>query len=496
MVMRLRELIEGLMPVTVTGDCFIAGLSCDSRNVGEGDLFFAVSGEHFDGNEFIKDALMRGAGAVVSGSPLSLPVDVPYVQVQDIYTAMAGIADRFYGHPSGRLSVTGITGTNGKTTTSYILHNILSADGINAGLIGTIRYILGPRELTGRFTTPEALDFQRMLAAMYDGGITHAVTEVSSHALSLKRVDFTDFDIAVFTNLTRDHLDFHGDMEAYYRAKQRLFLELTRHAAVVNIDDPYGRRLVNEIRGCLSQGQGAGFRIITCGIDSDDAELRAVEIREGFEGLDFTVTYGPEVFHVGSPLLGVTNVYNILSAIGASVASGTGWDRIIEGVRQCRGVEGRMEAVKAGQGFLAIIDYAHTPDALQKVLKTLRRLTRGRIITVFGCGGDRDRGKRPEMGRIAAELSDTVIVTSDNPRTENPVAIVDDIIGGMERGEYIVEPDRKRAIEEAVRIAGPDDVVLIAGKGHEEYQEIAGVRYPFSDREVLRETIMGLTIED
>ncbi len=494
MVMRLGELIEGLMPVTVTGDCLVEGLSCDSRNVGEGDLFFAVRGGRFDGNEFIKDALMRRAAAVVSGSPLSLSVDVPYVHVQDIYTAMAGIADRFYGHPSGRLSITGITGTNGKTTTSYILHNILSADGIRAGLIGTIRYILGTQELTGRFTTPEALDFQRMLAGMSDGGMTHAVTEVSSHALSLKRVDFTDFDIAVFTNLTRDHLDFHGDMEAYYRAKQRLFLDLTRHAAVVNIDDPYGRRLVKEIRGGLRQG--ADLRIITCGIDSDDAELRAVEVKEGVEGLDFTVMYGSEVFHVGSPLLGVTNIYNILSAIGASVASGTGWERIIEGVRRCRGVEGRMESVKAGQGFLAIVDFAHTPDAMQKVLKTLRRLTGGRIITVFGCGGDRDRGKRPEMGRIAAELSDTVIVTSDNPRTEDPVAIVDDIKKGIKKGEYIVEPDRKRAIEEAVRIAGPDDVVLIAGKGHEEYQEIAGVRYPFSDREVLREGIMGLTIDD
>ncbi len=491
MVMRLMELIEGLTPVIVTGDCVIGGLSCDSRNVGEGELFFAVRGGHFDGNEFIKDAIMRRAAAIVSESPLTLTVDVPYVQVQDIYTAMAGIADRFYGHPSGKLSVTGITGTNGKTTTSYILHTILSANGIRAGLLGTIRYILGSQELRGRFTTPEALDFQRMLADMHNRGITHAVAEVSSHALSLKRVDFTDFDIAVFTNLTRDHLDFHGDMEAYFRAKRRLFLELARHAAVVNMDDPYGRRLVSEIRG----GQVADFRIITCGIDSDDAELRAVEIKEGFDGLDFTVMYGPEVFRVSSPLLGVTNVYNILSAIGASVALGIGWERIVEGVRQCGGVEGRMEPVKAGQGFLAIVDYAHTPDALQKVLKTLRRLTRGRIVTVFGCGGDRDRGKRPEMGRIAAELSDTAIVTSDNPRTEDPVGIVDDIIRGMKKGEYIVEPDRKRAIEEAVRIAGPDDVVLIAGKGHEEYQEIAGVRYPFSDREVLREGIMGLTID-
>ncbi|NOY38913.1 MAG: UDP-N-acetylmuramoyl-L-alanyl-D-glutamate--2,6-diaminopimelate ligase [Nitrospirae bacterium] len=494
MVMRLGKLIEGLMPVTVSGDCVIEGLSCDSRNVGEGDLFFAVRGEHFDGNEFIEDALMRRAGAIVSESPLSLSLDVPYVQVQDIYTAMAGIADRFYGHPSGKLSVTGITGTNGKTTTSYILHTILSADGARAGLLGTIKYVLGSQELRGRFTTPEALDFQRMLADMHDRGITHAVVEVSSHALSLKRVDFTEFDVAVFTNLTRDHLDFHGDMEAYYRAKRRLFLELARHAAVVNIDDPYGRRLVKESRE--GPAQEADFSIITCGIDSDDAELRAVEIKEGFEGLDFTVMYGQEVFHVSSPLLGVTNIYNILSAIGASVALGIEWERIVEGVRQCSGVEGRMEPVKAGQDFLAVIDYAHTPDALQKVLETLRRLAKGRIITVFGCGGDRDRGKRPEMGRIAAELSDTAIVASDNPRTEDPVGIIDDIIGGMKKGEYIIEPDRNKAIKEAVRIAGPDDVVLIAGKGHEEYQEIRGVRYPFSDREILREAIRGLTIED
>ncbi|NOZ26135.1 MAG: UDP-N-acetylmuramoyl-L-alanyl-D-glutamate--2,6-diaminopimelate ligase [Nitrospirae bacterium] len=480
------------MPVAVTGDCTVRGLSADSRGVKEGDIFFAVKGGRFDGNEFISDAVVRRAGAVVSERPRPRSLEIPYVQVRDIYTAMAVIADRFYGHPSGRLSLTGVTGTNGKTTTSYILFSILRADGRRAGLIGTIRYILGAEHVKGRFTTPEALDFQRFLAEMCDRGVTDAVAEVSSHSLSLKRVSCTDFDVSVFTNLTRDHLDFHGDMEAYFRAKQRLFLDLTRRAAVVNIDDAYGRRLVEEIR--RAGGKGTELRIITCGIESEDAELRAADIDEGFEGLDFTVKYGSEEFRIRSPLIGVTNVYNILSAVGASVALGIGRDRIVEGVRLCRGVEGRMEPVRSERGFLAIVDYAHTPDALQRVLKTLRRLTSGRIITVFGCGGDRDRGKRPEMGRIVAELSDTAVVTSDNPRSENPLDIIEEIVEGMGNAEFIVEPDRKSAIEAAVRAARPDDVVLIAGKGHEDYQEIDGVRHPFSDMEVLKEAVRGLPV--
>lgn len=489
MCMRLSELIEGLTPAAVTGDCVVGGLSADSREVSEGDLFFAVRGDRFDGNDFIRDAVARKAGAVVSEMPMPPGVKVPYVQVRDIHAAMAVIADRFYRHPSGRLSLTGITGTNGKTTTSYILLAILAAEGVRAGLTGTIRYIVGSEELAGRFTTPEALDFQRLLSLMSDRGVTHAVAEVSSHSLSLKRVDCTDFDTAVFTNLTRDHLDFHGDMEAYYRAKQRLFLELTGRAAVVNIDDPYGRRLVEAIRDRAVHG--TGLRVITYGIESRDADFRAADIDEGFDGLAFTVVHGAEQYRLSSPLLGVTNVYNILSAAGAAFAMGIGWERIAEGVSRCSGVDGRMEPVRSGLGFLAVIDYAHTPDALRRVLESLRRLTRGRIITVFGCGGDRDRGKRPLMGGIAAELSDIAIVTSDNPRTEDPMAIVNDILEGMGGAEYIVEPDRKAAIETAVRVARPGDVVLIAGKGHEDYQEIGGVRHRFSDREVLMEAISG-----
>ncbi len=481
--MKLRDLIDGVSPVAVTGDCDIEGLSTDSRRVRKGDLFFAVRGGRFDGNRFVGEAVERGAAAVVSELPLS--PGVPAVQVRDVHAAMAHAADRFYGHPSGRMRITGITGTNGKTTTSYILHSILTVDGSQAGLIGTIRNITGSREERAAFTTPEAVDFQRILAGMLGEGVTRTVAEVSSHALALRRVDCTDFSVAVFTNLTRDHLDFHGDMEAYYRAKKRLFSELATSAAVINIDDPYGMRLYGELR----EERGGDFPIVTCGIGNEGAALRALEIREGFDGLDFSLVHGTGVFRVASPLVGITNVYNILAAVGAALASGIGWDGIITGVRRCRGVDGRMEPVKAGQDFLAVVDYAHTPDALRKAIETLRRLTRGRIITVFGCGGDRDRGKRPEMGRIASNLSDVAVVTSDNPRTEDPGRILKDITAAMDGGYYIVEPDRRRAIEAAVSAAGPGDVVLVAGKGHEDYQDVGGVRHPFSDREVLRESI-------
>ncbi len=495
--MKLEELIEGLGLTVGDPVCEIKGLASDSRRVREGDLFFAIQGGRHNGNDYTVDAVSRGARAVISERAPRRDLGVPCLQVSDIHRAMAAIADRFHGHPSGRLKVVGVTGTNGKTTTAHLVRSILECSGIKAGLIGTTGYILGGEVEKGLFTTPEAIEFQRMLGEIRDAGMSHAVTEVSSHALSMRRVDCTEFQVSVFTNLTRDHLDFHGDMESYYRAKRRLFSELTRAASVVNSDDPYGRRLIDEMKG---SGGKRGLRMITYGL-GEDAELRAIGINETVQGLNFTVMYRPEgatavMANIASSLIGITNVYNILAAIGASVALGLQWRRIAEGVRRFRGVEGRMEPVKAGQDFLAVVDYAHTPDALRKVLETLRRITEGRIITVFGCGGDRDRGKRPQMGSAAAELSDLVVVTSDNPRTEDPEAIIKDITSGIKGDNYTVEPDRMRAIQRAVSMAGRGDVVLVAGKGHEDYQEIRGVRHPFSDREALKGAIRALRPSD
>jgi UDP-N-acetylmuramoyl-L-alanyl-D-glutamate--2,6-diaminopimelate ligase len=483
--MRLDMLAEGLRH-NLTGDpagTEIRGLSRDSRTISEGELFFAIKGEHFDGNEFIDEVIKKGASAVVYESPPPSELTVPYLQVEDINLAMAWMADRFYGHPSGRLQVTGVTGTNGKTTITYILDHILRLAGKKTGVIGTIRYKIGDNQLKAVMTTPDALDFQRLLSDMVNEGVTHVVSEVSSHSLSLRRIDFTDFHTSVFTNLTRDHLDFHGDMEDYYTAKRRLFLELAGSAAIINTDDPYGKRLLSELRSSRPE-----LSILTYGLGAD-ADLRAEEIDESFDGLRFNLLYSGRSTRIKTGLIGQTNLYNILAAVGAAVKLGIGWQKVIEGVKTFEGVEGRMEPLRPVKDLLVIIDYAHTPDALAKVIQTLRRLTENRIITVFGCGGDRDRGKRPLMGDISERLSDMTIITSDNPRGEDPEDIIKDVVGGIGEGEYIVEPDRREAIHMAVQMAAKGDVVIVAGKGHEEYQEIRGVRYPFSDKEVIREAL-------
>jgi UDP-N-acetylmuramoyl-L-alanyl-D-glutamate--2,6-diaminopimelate ligase len=481
----LNELVEGLDIKGFRGDMDteIKGVSHDSRRVSPGDLFVALRGGSFDGLDFISDALDRGAVAVMSEAVRAGEKSPStFVGVADPRTALAYVSNRFYRSPSDVLQVIGVTGTNGKTTTTRIIRSILETDGNRTGLIGTINYMVGDIMEEAGYTTPEPVEFQRLLRRMLDAGCTHAVSEVSSHALSQKRVDFTRFRLAVFTNLTRDHLDFHGDMEDYFSSKRRLFDELLSGPAVINADDPYGARLLGSFRGeALSYGMG------------NEAELRAEDIRMTPGGLDFTILYRGGSHRVVSPLIGRPNVYNILSAAGACLALGVSWDSVLDGIGSVKVVEGRFEKLDCGQDFLCIVDYAHTDDALRRLILSARELTGGRVITVFGCGGGRDRGKRQKMGASATELSDLVFITSDNPRGEDPEGIINEIVAGAERDNYRVVPDRAEAIKEAVMAGGPSDTVLVAGKGHEECQEVMGRRLRFSDREVTAAAIMDKT---
>jgi UDP-N-acetylmuramoyl-L-alanyl-D-glutamate--2,6-diaminopimelate ligase len=401
--------------------------------------------------------------------------------------------------PSENLVLIGITGTNGKTTTTYILKSILESWGKEVGLIGTIHYMIKDRTYPAPFTTPESLEFHGLLKDMISSGCTHVISEVSSHALEQRRVDGAVFKVAVFTNLTRDHLDFHKTMENYFRAKERLFRELLDKdgTCVINMDDPYGKRLTSEL-GFASGGQDLELgRILTYGIE-DGADIVAREINPSAGGLKFKISFRGRSYDVSSLLMGLPNVYNIMSAAGVSISLGVPWQIILEGIRKTGSVTGRFEKVDLGQNFLCLIDYAHTEDALERLICTARELVKNssritqtspRVITVFGCGGDRDRGKRPKMGAVATRLSDLVILTSDNPRSEEPSDIIKEIEEGVVRRNYIKESDRREAIRKAVNVACDRDILLIAGKGHEDYQEIKGTRYRFNDREILEEAI-------
>lgn len=491
--MILDEIMKGIETLDISGDTGIdiAGLSYDSRKTGKGHLFFALPGEHTDGHSFIEKAVERGAAAIVyerpglylSGGPGS---GVTFLHVKDSRQAIAFASNNFFQRPSESLKVIGITGTNGKTTTTYLLKAILEEWGQKVGLIGTIQYMIKDAVHAAVHTTPEALEFQALLHEMLEADCGYVVTEVSSHALAQKRVDGTVFKGAVFTNLTRDHLDFHKTMEDYFTAKTRLFTELLDQSAasVINYDDPWGRKLEALLKG--ERGD-----VYTYGIEPGP-DLTASDIHDSFNGLRFSVMFHGRKYDVVSSLMGQPNVYNILSAAGASISLGVPWEVVLEGIKKAEPATGRFEKVDAGQEFLAIVDFAHTQDALERLIHTARGLSKGKIITVFGCGGDRDRGKRPVMGALATRLSDMVIITSDNPRSEKPEDIIKEIESGAVRKNYLLEPDRKEAIKRAVLMAGEGDIVLIAGKGHETYQETGGKRYAFNDREVLEEAIKQL----
>ena len=465
------------------------GLAYDSRKIQPGFLFFAFPGAKADGREFASQAIEKGAIGVVSELAPPPNFDGFWLQVQHGRKALALAAGSFYGHPDRGLAITGITGTNGKTTTAYLIDSIWRAAGKTTALIGTIEYQLAGRHLPAANTTPESLDFYGLLAELGRAGGTHVTAETSSHALQLGRLYGVQFDTAVFTNLTRDHLDFHGTMEAYLAAKQLLFTPRSARAprvAVVNCDDPYGR---------LLQFQ-SGTEVFWYGF-ADTATARASNVRSTFDGLRFDLVHAGRTYGVQSPLIGHVNVYNLLAAWCTAFAGGLQPEVIAQGIESCRGVPGRFERVEEGQPFLVAVDYAHTDDALRNTIAIARNLTSGRVITLFGCGGDRDRTKRPLMGMAAAELSDLVVLTSDNPRSEDPLTIMNDALVGIRRFDtpLAIEPDREKAIRKAIENAEPGDVVILAGKGHETYQILGDRTIHFDDREVARAVLRGFGYE-
>jgi UDP-N-acetylmuramoyl-L-alanyl-D-glutamate--2,6-diaminopimelate ligase len=465
--MDLERLITALGPVEVRGGAptDIADLAYDTRQVEPGALFFCVPGERADGHDLAPEAVERGAAALVVERPLDL--GVPQLVVPSSRAAMPIAADEFFERPTEELVVAGVTGTNGKTTTAYLIHAIFETAGMHPGLIGTIESRVGGEARPAVRTTPEAIDLQRTFRAMLDAGDRSCAMEATSHGSELGRLERVRFDALAFTNLSQDHLDFHETMERYYEAKRRLFTEHEpAPAAAVNVANESGRALADELRR-LDRAP-----LLTYG-PVPEAELNTHPALER------------------SRLVGGFNVENVLAAAAVARLLGVPDDAVVEGVARLPGVPGRFEAVDEGQPFTVIVDYSHKPGALEAVLRTARQLTGGRLICVFGAGGDRDRGKRPMMGRVASELADVVIVTSDNPRSEDPQAIIDEILTGVV-GPVEVEPDRRKAIELAVEQAGDGDVVLIAGKGAEQGQEFADRKIPFDDREVAREALRRL----
>jgi len=502
----LQEVLRGASGARIVGDAqaAIEGVAHDSRSVRPGWLFFALPGAKTDGNRHVKDALERGAAALMSElapPPPPMTLSVPgregrgaaWVQVDDVFAAMGRAADNFYRSPSSSLAVVGVTGTNGKTTTAFLLESVFSRCGKVPGVIGTVGHRLRHRLLEkASNTTPYSADLLRLLARMREGGATHVAMEVSSHALATQRVDEVEFDAAVLSNLRSDHLDFHKTQDAYFEAKARLFGLLTRvssskrrRLAVLNADDP---------RCAAFARAAAGADIVRYGF-AEGADFRAEGVVLGRQGTRFRMTHGGREYAVRLRLLGRHNAENALAAAAAAWGLGLEPERILEGLAALDGVPGRLEAVEAGQPFTVLVDYAHTEDALASALDTLKALPHRRLLLVFGCGGDRDALKRAPMGAAAAERADVVVATSDNPRGEDPAAILSQIEEGLRRAgrqNYRIVPDRKEAIYEAVRVAQPEDVVLIAGKGHEDAQIFRDRTVHFDDREVARQALKDL----
>ena len=473
--MTLRDLMGAEAP-----DVEITGLAYSSRQVGPGALFFCVPGFHVDGHDFAADAVARGAAALVCERPLGL--GVPEVRVTDVRAAMGPAATRFHGDPSAELRIVGITGTNGKTTTAHLVRALVEASGVRCGLLGTVTSVVGGREEPVERTTPEAIDLQASFRRMLDAGDRACVIEVSSHALELGRAEGIRFAARIFTNLSQDHLDFHPTMEDYFVAKRRLFRVAGGDpgTSIVNVDDSWGARLAGEIEGPATYAVEA------------DADYRARDVRFDTAGSTFRCETPDGAVDLRTRLPGHFNVLNALAALAAGRALGVELATAARALATAERVPGRMEPVDEGQDFAVFVDYAHTPEALENVLRAARKLAAGRLRVVFGAGGDRDKTKRPLMGRVASALADRVVVTSDNPRSEEPAAIVEEVlVGAGESAER--EVDRRRAIEQALQGAATGDVVVIAGKGHEQGQEFAGGRKePFDDATVAREALRAL----
>ncbi len=464
----------------------VRGIAYDSRAVASGDVFVALKGRHADGTAFAQQAIDRGAAAIVSEQPAPPGVHVPWAIVQDARLALAVLATTFYRDPSSEMQVVGITGTNGKTTTAYLLASIFEAAHVRCGLLGTVAYRIGDDVREATRTTPEAPDVQALLREMVDRECGACAMEVSSHALSLRRVDGMTFAAGVFTNLTRDHLDFHADMDDYFRAKRRLFEMLPRHApSLLNVDDPRGAALAD-----------AGGRPVTYAIDRQ-ADVMPGPLSFSLQGLAFDIRTPRGTLHVRSKLVGRPNVYNILAAVSTATALDLPFDAIERGLQTLEGVHGRFQVASgAKDDVTVVVDYAHTDDALRNLLETARPLAQGRLITVFGCGGDRDRTKRPLMGAVAGRLSDLIVITSDNPRSEDPARIIEEVRRGItpdtrrdSAQRLLTIVDRREAITKAVELAKPGDLVLVAGKGHEKYQAIGHRTLPFDDVAVARDAL-------
>jgi UDP-N-acetylmuramoyl-L-alanyl-D-glutamate--2,6-diaminopimelate ligase len=478
---QLDALIRALAPSEVTGlqPLDVADLAYDTRHTAQGALFFCVPGERVDGHDLAWEAIERGAVALVVERPLD--VVVPQLLVPSVRESMPIAADVFFGEPTKVLELAGVTGTNGKTTTTFLLRSILDTAGRRPGLVGTVEWQVGGQPRPAPFTTPEAIDLQRLFREMIGAGDRSAAVEASSHGAALRRLDRVRFDVLVFTNLSQDHLDLHGTMEEYFQAKRRLFTSAHPPPAAVNVGTEWGRQLADDLR------DRHRAPLVTFGL-VEDAEIRPESLEVGRDGSRFSAGG----IAIETRLRGLFNVENALGAVAAGLLLDLDEAAIAAGIAAVSGVPGRFEAIDEGQPFAVVVDYAHTPESLATVLEAARGLGTGRVIVVFGAGGDRDRGKRPLMGRVAADLADVTIVTSDNPRSEAPLEIIQDVLQGT-GVDVEIDPDRRSAIARGISLAAEDDVVVIAGKGHEPGQDVGGIVTPFDDREVAREALRGRT---
>jgi UDP-N-acetylmuramoyl-L-alanyl-D-glutamate--2,6-diaminopimelate ligase len=502
--MKLSQLIEDLdiinLPADVTGD--VSTLCYAADKCEEASLFVAISGLVHDGHDFIADAASNGARYIVYEKDIQIPFGLKAIKVSSSRRALGVLAKNYFGNPCAKLCLIGVTGTNGKTTTTYLLESILTQAGCKCGVLGTVNYRYNNKTYPAPNTTPESYEMQRILRAMADEGITHVIAEVSSHALDLKRIDDCDFDLGIFTNLSHEHLDYHLTMENYFQAKKRFFAEVLPQSRkvhpqkmIINGDDKWGRIILNDIT----------LPALTYGMEKEDA-VKAINYELSLSGIKADIDLAGEIISIQTPFVGKFNIYNILAAAAAAKALQIPKTSIKAGIENLSSVPGRLERIDSSSGFAVLIDYAHKPDALKQVLQNLAEFKKKRIITVFGCGGNRDTGKRPLMGETATFYSDLTVITSDNPRLEDPLAIIAEIEAGIDRREirkimpgnlqttddshaYMVIPERRRAIETAIGVAGRGDIILIAGKGHEDYQILGTNKIPFDDRVVVEQTL-------
>jgi len=489
--MDLVGIISSIKGAKISGNAGpeISGLAYDSRNVRKGDIFVAIPGFKTDGAKYVPQAIENGAAAVVVEKDMDLLEGITKIIVPNARVALAELAAAYYGYPARKLKMIGITGTNGKTTTSYLIESILRKAGHKVGVIGTVEARIEGRGIPLKLTTPESLELQELLADMVKEGVTHVVMEVSSHSLELHRTHGCEFEVAIYTNLTHDHLDFHGDMQSYFKSKLKLFEKLGKGfkkdvTGIVNVDDPYGKKVMTYIDGS----------ILTYGI-INNANLMASGFEIKLDSMSFNVEMFDGKFRIDTPLIGVYNAYNIMAAMLCGRAFKIPVNKVKEAVEEVKYVPGRFERVRAGQKFPVIVDFAHSPDSLQQLLETVKPLVKGKVILVFGCPGERDKAKRPIMGEIAGRLADFSFITTDDPHAEPPAKMIAQVeegikrIGAVSRKHYLAIEDRKTAIEQALHMAGDDDMVVIAGRGHEKFQDYNGVKIEIDDREVVREVI-------